>query len=254
IVSAGIQLIVSAPFGAPTASDVSDANDLQQQTGIPVVLISGALNDSDATYTFLGALLGKPDQAKLLADYCDQALAAVDSAVAQVPDDQKVTLYYAEGPDGLQTEPTNSSHAEAFITAGANDVAVVADGSGVGMSAVSLEQVINWNPDVIIAWSADIRGGADDIIRTDSTWSSIQAVQDGRVYTMPNTPFAWCDRPPGVNRLLGIQWLANMLYPTYYNVDMVQVTEQFYSLFYHVTLTDDQAKALLGNSYPAGSQ
>lgn len=75
-------------------------------------------------------------------------------------------------------------------------------------------------------------------------------MRDERVYTMPNSPFAWCDRPPGVNRLLGIQWVANMLYPNVYDVDMVEETKAFYSLFYQVDIDDDNAKGLLGNSYP----
>jgi iron complex transport system substrate-binding protein len=41
-----------------------------------------------------------------------------------------------------------------------------------------------------------------------------------------------------------------MLYPQAYNVDMVQVTTEFYSLFYHVELTEAQAREILGNSYP----
>jgi iron complex transport system substrate-binding protein len=67
---------------------------------------------------------------------------------------------------------------------------------------------------------------------------------------MPNTPFSWCDRPPAVNRFLGMQWIANMLYPDAYDVDMVEVTRDFYSRFYHVDITDAQAKEILGNSYP----
>ena len=63
---------------------------------------------------------------------------------------------------------------------------------------------------------------ADEIIRTDEKCSHISAVKNGRVYTMPNAPFAWCDRPPGVNRFLGVQWIANMLYPDRYEVDMVE--------------------------------
>ena len=78
----------------------------------------------------------------------------------------------------------------------------------------------------------------------------MRAVRDGRVYTMPNAPFAWCDRPPGVNRFLGIQWVANMLYPDLYDVDMVEVTKDFYSRMYWVDITDEQARDLLGNSYP----
>jgi iron complex transport system substrate-binding protein len=252
IVQAGIQLIVSVATDKPTATDATSADDLQQQTGIPVVVYSGAFDDMANTYTELGALLGREEQAKQLADYCTSTLASVKAAVAQVPSDQRVSVYYAEGPDGLSTEPDSSSHALAFQIAGADNVAASVEAAGgKGMSPVSLEQVLAWNPQVIIAWSTEVRGGASDTIPTDPDWSTVSAVQNGRVYTMPNVPFAWCDRPPAVNRILGIEWLANILYPSYYNVDMVQQTEQFYSLFYHVDLTDDQAKDLLGNSYPA---
>ena len=120
---------------------------------------------------------------------------------------------------------------------------------GKGMSPVSLEQVLAWNPQVIIAWDDVVRGGADELIRTDANWSTIDAVKDGKVYTMPNVPFSWCDRPPSVNRILGIQWIANTLYPDAYDVDMIEVTKEFYSLFYHANVTDEQAREILGNSY-----
>jgi len=91
---------------------------------------------------------------------------------------------------------------------------------------------------------------AFELIRADNKWATIQAVKNGRVYCMPGAPFAWCDRPPSVNRILGLQWVANMLYPDAYKVDMVQVTREFYALFYHFELSDAKAKELLGNSYP----
>jgi iron complex transport system substrate-binding protein len=50
---------------------------------------------------------------------------------------------------------------------------------------------------------------------------------------------------------LGLQWLANMFYPKLYDVDMLEVTKEFYSRLYWVEITDDQALKLLGNSYPA---
>ena len=168
-------------------------------------------------------------------------------AVDSIPEDERVTLYYAEGPEGLQTEPETSSHALTFKIAGAKNVA---DVEGSNRVEVSLEQVLAWDPEVIIAWSTVVRGGASDVIPEDPNWAEIKAVKDGRVYTMPNTPFSWCDRPPSVNRFLGIQWVANMLYPEAYDVDMVEVTKEFYSLFYHVEITDEDALELLGNSYP----
>lgn len=250
IVAEGIQVIFNVSSVALTDSDISTCDELQAQTGIPVVAINGSMENISQAYRELGQLLGKQAEAEVLASYCEDRIAAVKEAVAGVPAEERVAVYYAEGPKGLQTEPEASQHAISFKLAGAKNVAVdVAVGSAKGMSDVSLEQVLAWDPQVIIAWDDQVRGGADELIRTNPDWATISAVKDGRVYTMPNTPFSWCDRPPSVNRFLGIQWLANTLYPEDYAVDMVEVTEEFYSLFYHVTLTDAQAQELLGNSY-----
>ena len=250
IMAEGVQVIFSVTTGKPGDSDVSSADDLQNQTGIPVVVLDGTLDATPTTYRTLGALLGKEGQAEKLASYCETALDNVDKAVATVPEDQRVRLYYAEGSEGLQTEPKGSTHSLAFDRAGADNVAQDVEAQkGKGMSPVSLEQVLTWNPQVIIAWDDVARGGADELIRTDANWSTIDAVKDGKVYTMPNVPFSWCDRPPSVNRILGIQWIANTLYPDAYDVDMVEVTKEFYSLFYHANVTDEQAREILGNSY-----
>lgn len=250
IMAEGVQVIFSVTTGKPGDSDASSADDLQNQTGIPVVVLDGTLDATPTTYRTLGVLLGKEDQAEKLASYCETALDNVNAAVATVPEDQRVHLYYAEGSEGLQTEPKGSTHSLAFDRAGADNVAQDVEAQkGKGMSPVSLEQVLAWNPQVIIAWDDVVRGGADELIRTDANWSTIDAVKDGKVYTMPNVPFSWCDRPPSVNRILGIQWIANTLYPEAYDVDMVEVTKEFYSLFYHANVTDEQAREILGNSY-----
>lgn len=250
IMAEGVQVIFSVTTGKPGDSDVSSADDLQSQTGIPVVVLDGTLDATPTTYRTLGVLLGKEDQAEKLASYCETAFDKVDAAVATVPEDQRVRLYYAEGSEGLQTEPKGSTHSLAFDRAGADNVAQDVEAQkGKGMSPVSLEQVLAWNPQVIIAWDDVVRGGADELIRADANWSTIDAVKDGKVYTMPNVPFSWCDRPPSVNRILGIQWIANTLYPEAYDVDTVEVTKEFYSLFYHADVTDEQAREILGNSY-----
>lgn len=249
IMSADIQVIFSVTQSAPEEADISQADDLQAQTNIPVVVLDGSFTKTTDTYRTLGELLGKEAEAEKLAAYCETTLAAVEEAVATVPADERVSLYYAEGPNGLQTEPESSTHALAFKIAGAKNVAAVDATPGKGMSDVSLEQVLAWNPEVIVAWDKEVRGGADELIRTDANWSTIKAVQDDKVYTMPNIPFSWCDRPPAVNRFLGVQWIANTLYPEAYDVDMVEVTKEFYEMFYHRNISTEEAKELLGNSY-----
>lgn len=245
-----IQLVFSISGIGLTQTNLSDAETLQRQTGIPVVLVDGSFERIADAYRFVGDIMGCPERAEELATYCERKFAEVSEAVARVPESERLTLYYAEGPEGLQTEPNSSQHALAFKLAGAVNVAQVEEIPDLGMSDVSLEHVLKWNPEVIVAWDRRVMGGADKLIREEADWSHVDAVKNGRVYTMPATPFAWCDRPPGVNRLIGIQWMANVLYPDYYDVDMVEVVKDFYKKMYWADVTDDEARELLGNSYP----
>lgn len=245
-----VQLIFSVSGTPLTEANISDAEKLQGMTEIPVVLVDGSFERIAAAYRLLGECMGRESRAEELAVYCERVFAEVSDAVAKVPESERVSVYYAEGPEGLQTEPSISMHAVALSMAGAVNVAQVPLTTGVGMSNVSLEQVLQWDPEVIVAWDDEVRGGADDDIRTNPDWAPIRAVKDGRVYTMPNIPFAWLDRPPGVNRLIGIQWMANLLYPQAYDIDIIEVTKDFYSKMYWVEIDDARVIEILGNSYP----
>lgn len=244
-----IQLIFSISSIELTEANISEAEDIQSQSGIPVVLIDGSFEKINHAYTLLGDILGREERAAELAQWCEDAYQGVTSAVGGLSESEKVSLYYAEGPLGLQTEPASSQHALAFTTAGARIVADVEVLDATGMADVSLESVIMWDPEVIVAWDEEIRGGADNRIRTNSDWSTITAVKEGRVYTMPNVPFAWVDRPMACNRYLGIQWVANLLYPDLYDVDMVEVGRDFYSKFLGTDVTEEEMIGFLGNSY-----
>lgn len=247
-----IQLVFSISGVALTAANISDGEALQEATGIPVVFVDGSFTNVMNAYRFVGDIMGQMERAEKIASYCEKVFNEVGEALADVKDEERVSLYYAEGPFGLATEPDVSQHALTFEVAKARNVAAAVPlaGTGYGMSNVSLESVIKWNPEVIVAWDDSVRGGADEIIRTNPDWSDIAAVKTGRVYTMPNVPFAWCDRPPGVNRFLGVQWVANMLYPDRYDVDMVEEVKKFYSTLYWIDITDEEAREILGNSYP----
>jgi iron complex transport system substrate-binding protein len=245
-----IQIVFSISAVALTEQNRSEAEELQEATGIPVVLIDGSFEVVSNAYRLLGQCMGREQRGEEIAAYLEDILARVTEAVSDIPEEEKINLYYAEGPLGLQTEPSTAQHALVFIVAGAHIVADV-EGTAYGMSDVSLEQVLAWNPEVIIAWSEEFRGGSENIIRTNQNWAPITAVKTGRVYTMPENPFAWLDRPPAVNRFLGLQWIANMLYPERYDVDMVKVAKEFYEVVYWVdNVTEEEIREMLGNSYP----
>ena len=191
---------------------VSQADQIQEQVGIPVILINGELARFNETYEFAGKLLNKEEKAQELADYCKKVITDAQKKSKTIDPDKRVRVYYAEGAAGLETDPRGSRHVEVLEMVGGINVAKVAMKGGMGMTPVSLEQILSWDPDVIISWNTT-QGGYFDKIMTDPKWQGIAAVQNKKVYAVPSGPFNWFDRPPSVNRILGIQWLGNLLYP-----------------------------------------
>jgi iron complex transport system substrate-binding protein len=247
LVKAKPDIIFNVGQDAATAQTISESDKMQQQLKIPVVYVNGDLNNTEKALTFMGQLLGTQARAKEIAAYCNNTMNQVVKATKNIPVDKRIRVYYAEGPKGLATEPSGSSHAELLDILNITNVAQVQNAGQAGMSSVSLEQVLAWNPDVILAWCAD-RGGAYDLILSSPDWKSINAVKNKKVYEIPNDPFNWFDRPPSISRFLGLKWLTATLYPDQYKVDMVKETKEFYKLFYRVDLTDADAKALLKSS------
>ena len=235
--------------GAQVVIDVGEAKDgiaedldaLQEQTTIPFVHISATLATMDETYTMLGDLLGMPDEAKALADYCrgtyDRALTIADSV-------EKANLLYITGDAGLNVIAQGAYHAE-VIDLLSNNLAVVDDPSSKGTgNEVDMEQILNWNPDVILFAPDSIY----DTVAEDAAWQGVTAIQNGAYYEVPMGPYNWMGFPPSVQRLLGMLWMAKVLYPEAADYDLYTEAARYFELFYHCELTREQYDALVANS------
>ena len=66
-----------------------------------------------------------------------------------------------------------------------------------------------------------------------------------RVYLAPTAPFGWIDRPPSLNRVMGLRWLAGLFYPDRLSHDLREATREFYRLFYHVDPSDVDLDTLI---------
>lgn len=247
IKNADVQVILSMGTSTITETDISEADDLQAQLDIPVVLFSGEMADYAEAYRLLGKIIDREEDAEEIIAYTSDIVEKVEAVAAQVPEEERVTLYYAEGDDGLATEPASSNRSYVFNTAGAINVAQVDAKSGFGQSAVSMEQILSWNPQIIITQGTS---NAYETILSDPNWATIDAVKNGRVYKMPDLPYSWADRPPSVNRFIGLHWMANLLYPDLYDIDIVDVAIDYYKVMYHVDVTREDMEALLANSIP----
>jgi iron complex transport system substrate-binding protein len=217
---------------------VSLADRVQSQTGIPYALLDGRFAAIAATYRTLGRLVGREARAEELATSCERTIATVQGRIAAVPESRRPRVYYARGPQGLETGLRGSINVETIEFLGAHNVA--GEGRG-GLATVSLEQVLAWAPDVIVTIDQDFAR----TVRTDPLWAAVPAVRQGRVHLSPKLPFGWVDFPPSVNRIIGLWWLAKVLYPDQVPEDVRPIAREFYARFYHVTPTDEQLERIL---------
>ena len=231
-------------YGTVNQTYASLADRVQAQTGVPTLLIDGGFDRIPLAYRTLGALLGATERAETLAAYAERVLAEARGLADAVPADRRPRVYYARGTDGLDTAVKGSINAELIDRVGAVNVADAA-GSG-NLAKVSPEQVLAWNPDVILTLDRNFQAA----VGRDPRWQGVRAVADGRVYRAPDLPVGWFDPPPSVNRLIGLPWLARVLYPDRSGDDIREQTRTFYRLFYRHELTDDQLDRLLAGAVP----
>jgi iron complex transport system substrate-binding protein len=226
-------------FGSVRDTYIDLADRVQAQTGIPYILIDGRFENTATALRLVGEVLGVPQRGERLAREVEETFARLDAIIAGTPVEARPRTYLARGPDGLETGLKGSINTEVIERAGGRNVADT--GVPGGLVRASIEQVIVANPDTIVTWDRDFFAR----VWENPLWSGIEAVRRGRVYLSPTAPFGWIDRPPSLNRFMGLLWMARLFYPEKWEGDLRDETRDFYRVFYHVDLSDDELERLL---------
>jgi iron complex transport system substrate-binding protein len=235
-------LIIDA--GAVTPDRAAFADQVTKETGIPYILVDDSFARMPLLLRSTGALLGDNDRAIDLALFAEHAIAGLRGRLLIRPENARPHVYYGLGPDGLTTALPGSPAGEAIDEAGAINVA-----SPLGRgkeAAVSREQLVAWDPEIIIAEERSFYTA----LQKSPAWRRLSAVRKKRVYLEPDNPFGWIEHPSGVNRLIGLYWLSSLFYPDATQEDLRATTCEFYDKFYELKLTDAQLEAMVR---PAGA-
>lgn len=247
-----------------------DLDRLQEQMGVPIVHLNGALSNLPETYKALGEITGKTDEAKMRGDYCERKnseleeisakldssqdntaeigssqdnTAEISSSENNSADSYKINALLVTGPEGLNVVAKGAYQAEAF-DAFANNLAVIDNPSGKGTgNEVSMEQIILWNPEYIIYLS---EATPAEVFEGDR-WQSIDAVKKGQVYPAPFGPYNWLGFPSAIQKYLGMMWMADKFYPDETEFDLYTEVKEYYKLFYGYDLSEEKFARLVGN-------
>ncbi len=255
--ASGAQVIVDVGQIKGSVAEMANAFDeLQAEAGIPVVFIraddlGAPVHDYDRVYERLSIfLLNDSAQIYALQGYCFDTKEYIETQREAIPQNvaETRTIYYGEGPDGLLTNGTwgpGAIHQDIMRFIGGINVADIESASGQGLTPVTIGQVQGWDPDAIIFGP----GSYYDYVADDPDWEEISAVRNGKYVQVPDARYNWIGRPPSVNRMLGAQWLAHIMFPEYYPAyssdALPTIVDDFYNLFYHYDLSPAQINAIL---------
>lgn len=225
--------------GIVSPEPVARADAIQQQTRTPYLVLDGSIQQIPNTLATVGAMLGVGERGQSLATDARTAIDGLRGRLLITESTDRPLVYYGLGPNGLETGLAGSQVMAAIDQAGVINVAAHL-GTG-ELTSVTREQILQWNPAVIIAQQ---RGFYNALLR-NSAWHGLTAVANKRVYLEPTDPFGWIHDPPGVNLIIGLPWLSSICYPAVYQEDLRASVRDFYDKFYRVKLTDKQLEALV---------
>jgi len=147
-------------------------------------------------------------------------------------------VFYA-AKNTLNTEGAGSIVTDWIEMAGGVNVATENGIEGT-FKDVSLEDLLAWDPDVIIARDAAHKTE----YMTDSRFAELKAVKNNRVYVNPKGVFVWCVR--SADEVLQPVWAATVIQPDLFSdVDMNKYTYDFYKKYYHYEASDADLQSIL---------
>lgn len=233
LVASGAQLVLAdGTQHVPVAEQLTSL-------GIPVVLYQAetaeALKDA---VSLTGEILGPDAVSKadaFIAEY-DRIVDSVSADVSSLDDGDHVRVLF------LGTSPTKAISGDMYQTVlidAAGGRSVTEDLFG-AWNEINLEQVLLWNPDVIIIPPYGPVQPAD--LLDDPDWQALDAIQAGRVHRIPRL-IAPMDTPVPES-LLCIAWLAKTFYPDLVTIDLAAETANFYREYYQLTLTAEEINKL----------
>ena len=165
------------------------------------------------------------------------------AANEEIPEDKRVKVYWAMGDKGGNTNARESFQSQALQLLPVVNVADIEANSKGGGSEVSMEQILNWDPDFILVDNPELLA----FMQKDSSWQSLRAIKEEHAYLVPSVPYGFLSDPPSVNRLMGLDWLGKLLYPEAkaYDFKIEDQLKNFYQHFYHIELSEDQIAEVL---------
>lgn len=233
------ELLSLSPDVVISSESYAEVNKMIEEVNIPVVKIDfetpeGFMQSVD----IIGEILDGSEKAQEYNSYYTDVIDGIEADLEDIPDDSRVRVYFA-GKDIVLT--AGSGWYQNYLVENAGGINVAVPEIEGGWKTITPEQILVWNPDVIVL-APYCQVTVSDIM-SNPQYADLDAVKNGRVYRMPKFIMAW-DLPVPEN-VLGTIWLSQILSPDLETFDIKDEIPAFYSTYYGYEITDEDMKDIL---------
>lgn len=211
-----------------------------ENAGIPVIGVEyGDQASLETLMQILGQVAGASDRVERLIAHHHEVQEGIADRGQPIPEEAKPrVLYFLRYAEQKQVAGTGTYNDFYIKLAGGTNVAA---GGPTGFYEVNAEQILAWDPEVILLGGFDDATPAD--VYTNEVLSSVNAVEQRRVYKVPLGGYRW--DPPSHESPLMWKWLANLLHPDTFSYDLRADVREFYNWVYGYELSDAELDSIL---------
>ena len=179
---------------------------LEQVGGTVYAVDAETFDQVYASIEVVGQMTGHNEEATALVTQMKERVAAVESVVAEIPRGERPTVFWETWDDPLMTAGPTTFAGQ-----------MIEKGGGVNLFAdvtkryaeISIEEVIQRNPDVIMGPDTHGEALTADQIAARPGWDTVKAVQEGRIYVFNGD----ITSRAGPRIVDGLEMIARALHP-----------------------------------------
>lgn len=219
----------------------SDIVDPLEKAGLKVLGVKyGTQDDLDTWLKLFATMLGKPDHGQDMIDKADGIRKHVKQRAQKVAHRAPKILYFLQFADGLKVAGRGTYNDYYIKLVGGHNPAG-GDNGVKGMSGIEAEQVLHWDPDIILLGNFD-DAKPDDVYHKHA-WRTISAIRKHQVYKVPLGGYRW--DPPSHESPLMWQWLSQIAFPNKDRFNVRSKISNYYHFLYQHTPTGHQLDQIL---------
>lgn len=222
------------------ATDTAAAEDLQNKTGIPVVVLDygkeGIFGETlYNSINILGQVMDEKEKSQDVVDYLKAAEADLDKRTKDIDDSAKQTVYIgglgSKGAQGLTSTSANYSLFNAL------NVPNVADETGEKAGfMIDKEQLIKWDPEIIFIDYGSLANVEEDMAKNPEYFDALSAFKRDNAYLiLPYNSYT-----TNIDTALAdAYYMGTVLYPEQFkDVDPAQKADEIYQTLVGVKVYD----------------